>query len=396
MKTLTLVILIISFSSGLNSLYAQCIPMELDVTSYSVCIGGEVTLDAAAESGADIIWDGGIFDDIAFTPLEIGVFTYTATTLDDSDCPLSVDIEVLALPTVVPGAGDENFCEDEAIVLSAAGDADEYSWDPLDLDPGVGTHTYTLTGTIIGGCESSETLEITVHALPEIIPSVTPDLTCLGQDVIFTASGAETYVWEDPEIESGEDYTTTVPGTTTYLVFGTDLNGCTGVGSVELEVADAIMITGTASDEVAGDDGSIAITISGGVPAYMVDWDNDGTGDFDDPASIAGLAGGTYTVLVLGSMGCEGTATFTVNSQLAVETLEMSTVNIYPNPTTNAVSIELEGAFTYEVANSNGQIVYTGNGMNKEMVDLENLASGIYYFTIKSELEKTSIRVVKK
>mgnify|MGYP003902797507 CR=1 FL=1 len=61
--------------------------MELDVTSYSVCIGGEVTLDATAESGADIIWDGGIFDDIAFTPLEIGVFTYTATTLDDSDCP---------------------------------------------------------------------------------------------------------------------------------------------------------------------------------------------------------------------------------------------------------------------------------------------------------------------
>ena len=396
MKTLTLVILIISFSSGLNSLYAQCIPMELDVTSYSVCIGGEVTLDATAESGADIIWDGGIFDDIVFTPLEIGVFTYTATTLDESDCPLSVDIEVLSLPTVVPGAGDENFCEDEAIVLSAAGDADEYSWDPLDLDPGVGTHTYTLTGTIIGGCESSETLEITVHALPEIIPSVIPDLTCLGQDVVFSVSGAETYVWEDPEIETGEDYTTTIPGVTTYIVSGTDINGCTGIGSVELEVADAIMITGTASDEVAGDDGSIAITISGGVPAYMVDWDNDGTGDFDDPASIAGLSGGTYAVVVQGSMGCEGTATFTVNSQLAVETLEMSAINIYPNPTTNAVSIELAGAFTYEVANSNGQIVYAGNGINKEMVDLADLASGIYYFTIKSELEKTSIRVVKK
>ncbi len=396
MKTLTLVILIISFSSGLNSLYAQCIPMELDVTSYSVCIGGEVTLDATAESGADIIWDGGIFDDIAFTPLEIGVFTYTATTLDDSDCPLSVDIEVLALPTVLPSAGDENFCEDEAIVLSAAGDADEYSWDPLDLDPGVGTHTYTLTGTIIGGCESSETLEITVHALPEIIPSVTPDLTCLGQDVVFSVSGAETYVWADPEIETGEDYTTTTPGVTTYIVSGTNINGCNGIGSVELEVADAIMITGTASDEVAGDDGSIAITISGGVPAYMVDWDNDGTGDFDDPASIAGLAGGAYTVAVQGSMGCEGTATFTVNSQLAVESLEMSAINIYPNPTTNAVSIKLAGTFTYEVSNSIGQIVYAGNVINKVMVDLSGLASGTYYFTIKSELENTIIRVVKK
>jgi len=214
--------------------------------------------------------------------------------------------------------------------------------------------------------------------------------------VVFSVSGAETYVWADPEIETGEDYTTTTPGVTTYIVSGTNINGCNGIGSVELEVADAIMITGTASDEVAGDDGSIAITISGGVPAYMVDWDNDGTGDFDDPASIAGLAGGAYTVAVQGSMGCEGTATFTVNSQLAVESLEMSAINIYPNPTTNAVSIKLAGTFTYEVSNSIGQIVYAGNVINKVMVDLSGLASGTYYFTIKSELENTIIRVVKK
>ncbi|NOQ72321.1 MAG: T9SS type A sorting domain-containing protein [Crocinitomix sp.] len=394
MKTLATLFLI---GFGFNSIYAQdCTEMELDVSSYSVCIGGEITLDATAASGEAIIWDGGIFDDVPFTPEEVGTFIYTATTIDDSDCPLMVEVEVLPFPTVIPGAGDENFCEDEAIVLSAGGDADEYSWDPLDLSPGVGTHTYTLTGVYYFGCSSSATLEITVHALPEIIASVDVGLTCLGNDVVFTVSGAETYVWEDPAIKSGAPYTTTVAGTTSYFVTGTDINGCVGTGSVELDVADAIEITGTPNDEVTGDDGSIDISITGGVPAYMVDWDNDGTGDFDDPASIGGLAGGTYTVIVQGSMGCADTATFTVNSQLSVTSFNITAINVYPNPTVSLVNIELAGSFSYLLLTAKGEVVLSGSGFNKEAVDMETFANGVYYFKIESKAENTTIRVVKK
>ncbi len=381
---------------SINTSFAQdCTPMELDVSGYSICLGDEITLDATAESGAPIIWDGGVFDGVPFTPAEAGTFTYTATSVDDSDCPLSVDIDVLPYPTVIPGAGDENFCEDEAIVLSAAGDADEYSWEPLDFSPGVGTHTYTLTGSLDIGCTTSETIEITVHPTPEITPTVTPTLTCLGQDVVFTVSGADTYVWEDPEIEGGESYTTTSGGTTTYFVTGTSINGCVGFGSVDLEVADAIEITGTASDEIAGDDGSVDITLTGGVPAYTVDWDNDGTGDFDDPASIAGLAGGTYTIIVQGSMGCADTATFIINSQLSVTAFENSFIKAYPNPTVNHVNIELAGSFSYTLLTAKGNVVLSGNGYNKETINMENFAEGVYFFDIKSDLENTIIQVIK-
>ncbi len=396
MKTRFTLFTLLFFGVGFNTSFAQdCTPMELDVSGYSICIGDEITLDATAESGAPIIWDGGIFDGVPFTPAEVGTFTYTATSVDDSDCPLSIDIDVLPYPTVIPGAGDENFCEDEAIVLSAAGDADEYSWDPLDFSPGVGTHTYTLTGSYDIGCTTSETIEITVHPTPEITPTVTPTLTCLGQDVVFTAVGADTFVWEGVEFEDGEPYTTTTPGTTTYFVSGTGINGCVGFASIDLEVADAIEITGTATDEIAGDDGSVDITITGGVPAYTVDWDNDGTGDFDDPASIAGLAGGTYTIIVQGSVGCADTAIFTVNSQLSVKTFENTTIKAYPNPTVNTVNITLSGNFSYTLLTAKGDIVLSGMGYNKETVNMESFAKGVYYLDIKSDIENTTIQVIK-
>ncbi|MFT5818814.1 MAG: hypothetical protein ACI8ZM_000035 [Crocinitomix sp.] len=397
MKILFTLFILLTTGLGFNSLFAQgCTEMELEVSAFTICIGGEVTLDATAASGEDIIWDGGVFDAVPFTPETVGIFIYTATTLDATDCPLVVEVTVLPLPTVIPGAGDENYCEDETIVLSAAGDADSYSWDPLDFSPGVGTHIYTLTGDYDIGCSSSATIEITVHASPEIIASVDVDVTCLGNDVVFTAIGAETYVWEDPLIENDETYTTTVPGTTIYFVTGTDINGCVGTGSVDLEVADAIEVTGVSNDEIAGDDGSVDITITGGIPAYTVDWDNDETGDFDDPASIGGLAGGTYTVIVRGSMGCADTATFTINSQLAVSSFNIAAINIYPNPTVSAINIELAGNFNYILLTPKGEVVLSGNGFNNETVEMESLAAGIYYFNIKSNLENATILVVKK
>ena len=187
-----------------------------------------------------------------------------------------------------------------------------------------------------------------------------------------------------------------MPGITTYFVTGTSTNGCVATTSVDLEVADAIVVTGVAFDEIDGSDGGVDVTITGGVPAYTVDWDNDGTGDFDDPASIAGLAGGTYTIIVQGSMGCADTVAFSVNSQLTIDAFEMSAINIYPNPTVNNVNIELAGSFTYELISTNGQVVLRGNGLNKKTIDLETLASGVYYFNIKSEIENATVRVVKK
>lgn len=59
-------------------------------------------------------------------------------------------------------------------------------------------------------------------------------------------------------------------------------------------------------------DGAIDITPSGGTAPYTFDWDNDGTGDFDDPEDLTGLAPGTYTVIVKEAGGCTETWSYTV------------------------------------------------------------------------------------
>ena len=50
-------------------------------------------------------------------------------------------------------------------------------------------------------------------------------------------------------------------------------------------------------DCIGDDDGTIDLTISP-VGTYTIDWDNDGTGDFDDNEDLILLAAGSYNVVV--------------------------------------------------------------------------------------------------
>ncbi|UKN01989.1 T9SS type A sorting domain-containing protein [Paracrocinitomix mangrovi] len=61
-------------------------------------------------------------------------------------------------------------------------------------------------------------------------------------------------------------------------------------------------------------DGAINVTITGGIAPYTYDWDNDGTGDFDDPEDLSGLTAGTYTLIVVDDLGTSDTLAITVNS----------------------------------------------------------------------------------
>ncbi|HET6559668.1 MAG TPA: hypothetical protein VFG54_20250, partial [Prolixibacteraceae bacterium] len=53
--------------------------------------------------------------------------------------------------------------------------------------------------------------------------------------------------------------------------------------------------------------GKIDLSIIGGYPPYLVDWDNDGTIDFNDSEDLTELAPGTYKVTVKDSRNCTST-----------------------------------------------------------------------------------------
>ena len=265
--------------------------------------------------------------------------------------------------------------------------------DGVAYTPEVGEYTYSVIGTDDAGCENVAEVDVSVHDLPAVVATATDEEICLGESVTLNGEGATTYVWDAEE--DGVEFTPDVTGTTTYTVIGTDDNGCVNEASIDITVYEAITITYTTEDEMMGGDGSIDITVTGGNPAYSFDWDNDGTGDFDDTEDLTGLAGGTYVVVIEDEAGCSATETIVLNSQLCIEINAENSISIYPNPTTSHITIFAAGSFTYEITDINGQILIRANGVDTDEVSLEDFSSGIYFVNLTIDDELTTVRVVK-
>jgi hypothetical protein len=376
-----------------------CEALTVTVSSEEICLGDSFNLDA--EGAGDITWDGGVINGEDFTPDETGVFTYTATSDDDGDCGFTIDIEVLELPEVTASVDADEICIGESIVLTGGG-ADEYEWFPLDIEdgedytPDVGEYTYTVIGTDDEtGCENIAEVDVSVYDLPEVVATITDEEICLGESVTLNGEGATTYVW-DPAEEDGVEFTPDATGTTTYTVVGTDDNGCVNEADIDLTVYEALELIYVTSDEIFGSDGSIDLTVTGGSTPYTYDWDNDGTGDFDDTEDLTGLTCGTYVVVVMCDAGCTATETIEVGCQVGIEELNGLEVSVYPNPAAELVTISLEGTFNYTLSTINGDVVLNGNGFNTEEISLDEFAKGIYMINVFAGDQSTVIKLVKK
>ena len=308
-----------------------------------------------------------------------------------------VIITVLCSPMTL-FVSDYEICLGESVTMDADG-AGTISWtggvvNGVPYTPAsTGTFTYNATSSSPTDC--GLTVEILVNELPNVTASVDETEICLGESVIFSNSGADTYTWDPADVTAGDPYSPT-EGTATYVVTGINTaTGCENTAEVEVTVYEELTITFTTVDEMAGADGEIDITVTGGNPAYSFDWDNDGTGDFDDTEDLTGLAGGTYVVVIEDEAGCSATETIVLNSQLGIEINVENNISIYPNPTTAHITILAAGSFTYEITDVNGQIVLVANGVDNEEVSLEELASGIYFVNLTIADELTTIRIVK-
>lgn len=160
----------------------------------------------------------------------------------------------------------------------------------------------------LGDDDCVTTQEVTVYADPVVGLTVAPEEICEGEEVTFTASGADTYVFDVPGITSGDPYTPTTTGTTTYTVTGTvDATGCEATASVDVLVNPTPVVTAsTDDDEVCFGD---AMTLTGGGAATYV-WDMGVTNGVPfTPGPIGPI---TYTVIGTSDAGCTNTASISI------------------------------------------------------------------------------------
>lgn len=249
------------------------------------------------------------------TPSSTTTYTVTATSNGCSSSS-SRTITVNPLPSVSAGP-NQTICSGSGVSLNGSG-ASTYAWNN-GVTNGVAftpasTQTYTVTGTAANGCTGTAQTTVTVNAAPILSINASTNTVCGGTPVTLTASGANSYSWNNG-ISNGVAFT---PNTTqTYTVTGTAANGCTGTAqtTVNVNAAPTLSISASANTVCAG----TAVTLTGsGANSYS--WNNGVT----NGVTFYPNGTQTYTVTGTNSNGCSNTAS--------------TTVTVLSNPVANAGS----------------------------------------------------------
>ncbi|RYD56894.1 MAG: PKD domain-containing protein [Sphingobacteriales bacterium] len=243
----------------------------------SVCEGASITLHA--NGGTTYNWSPATTlscatcaDPVA-TPSATTAYVVTGTDSNGCVNTDTVLVTVNAKPVVNAGA-DKQICIGSAQQLMADG-ADSYEWTPATglscancADPVANpttTTTYTVIGTSSAGCKDTDEVLIVVNTLPTV--TATNASVCSGASATLTATGATSYSWFPStglSCDTCSKVSLTPTSTGTYIVIGTDANGCKDTASATVTVLPKPGISAGADQSIC-EGASTSLQASGGV-----------------------------------------------------------------------------------------------------------------------------------
>lgn len=300
----------------------------------TICIGETTTLQASG--GGTYLWD----DNTTLDSLVVNPATSTSYSLivDVGGCldTTSETIIVNSLP-VISVAGNNDICIGNIDTLLASGGV-SYSWstgsssDTTIVSPTTNS-TYTVIVTDANNCVDSSTVNVVVNPLPTI--SIAGNTTiCQGGSTPITASGGNTYIWNNGSTSS--TISVSPSADTTYLVTGTNANGCSDTSSILIQVVANPTATISGVDSICF--GTSTTLTGGGGGTYL--WNN---GSTSSTVNVSPISDTTYSVLIdLG--GCVDSTTHLIT------VIPLPTVNITGNNTIcdgQSTTLTASGGGTY-------------------------------------------------
>lgn len=184
--------------------------------------------------------------------------TYIVTAVDAMGCTKKDTVVVTVNPVPNANAGSNvSYCYGMAGSIGAAPVSGySYSWAPITglssatiANPTVNVMTsemYTLTVTDANGCFDKDSVQVNMLPLPQV--SAGSDvIIALGNSTTLNGSGALTYLWTPGNITMATN-TVSPTITTTYVLTGTDANGCVDNDQVTVFVYDATGISAFAKE----------------------------------------------------------------------------------------------------------------------------------------------------
>ncbi len=298
----------------------------------SICSGNSTTLTA---SGANsYTWSTGATTPTLTTST---AGTYTCTFRNSYGCTSTQDVTISVFSTPVI-SGTTAICSGHSTTLTATG-ADSYTWSNGATTPSITVTqagTYTVTGTTTDGCEGSAGVTVSVGSLPTIAISGSPSF-CQGGNTVLTATGGISYEWANGTNDN--TITVTTPGT--YVVTGSNADGCSNTASIEVAMR----------------------------PSYI-----------NMPVSAAICQGSTYNAMgtnysTAGTYHVEGTTVAGCDSIIDL-TL---TVNPLPTPSITGNTSICQGSST-TLAALGGTSFLWNNGSTSQAISVSN--AGVYSVTV--------------
>ncbi len=188
--------------------------------------------------------------------------TYVVTAVDAMGCTKKDTVVVTVNPKPNANAGSNvSYCYGMAGSIGTAPVSGyTYSWAPITglssaniANPTVNVMTsemYTLTVTDANGCFDKDSVQVNMLPLPQV--SAGSDvIISLGNSTTLNGSGALTYLWTPSTALTSTTTATTTASptvTSTYVLTGTDANGCVDNDQVTVFVYDATGISVFAKD----------------------------------------------------------------------------------------------------------------------------------------------------
>ena len=387
------------------------------VSDQSICGPGAIVINATdtatvnwyndAISGA-LIYTGNIFI-TGYIPHD-SVFYAEAFSTCASD---RVALNVSVTSPVLPITNDVSRCGPGFLVLSSISAAPVFWYDSIASGNQVGSGINFLTPVLSqttnyyaesnNGCASARVeVKAIIHDIPAP-PIATDSSRCgTGEVELFATANYQVFWYSSPSggtsLGSGSLFTTPpISQTTTYYTNDVDVCGSPRVPVIATVKPLTSVLLGTDTTILSG--ATLLLDAGPGFDSYL--WS---TGETTQ--SIVVSATGNYSVGA-SLNGCIGYDTISVNVILGIQEASLwnGTINIYPNPASDKITIQVDGIKNSDalvsICDVAGRIiihqeVHFSEGLNSQTIDLSGLAKGMYFLNLRSAESTITLNVLLK